>query len=267
MNPLLDPDRHLIVGHRGASGSAPENTVASFDLAVALGAEAFELDVRITADGVPVVFHDPTLDRTTGQSGSIRTSTAAQLGRLDAGATYSNDGGRTNPFRGQDIGIPTLAEVLRRYASMPILVELKEAAGAERVRQVIEAAGAVDRVVVASFRAQALAPFPSPPFLIGASRRDILSLYVRSRIGLGPRPGQNPRCYAVPIRYRDVVPVPTTGFVAAARRLGRPVHVWTVNDVPTAERLWDTGCAAMITNFPGLLLEARNRRFSPSLNP
>ncbi|MHB1328839.1 MAG: glycerophosphodiester phosphodiesterase, partial [Gemmatimonadales bacterium] len=87
MNPLLDPDRHLIVGHRGASGSAPENTVASFDLAVALGAEAFELDVRITADGVPVVFHDPTLDRTTGQSGSIRTSTATQLGRLDAGAT------------------------------------------------------------------------------------------------------------------------------------------------------------------------------------
>ncbi len=266
MNPLLDPDRHLIVGHRGASGSAPENTVASFDLAVTQGAEAFELDVRITADGVPVVFHDPTLVRTTGRAGAIGTTAAAELGRLDAGTTYSPDNGLSYPFRGQGIGVPTLAEILRRYPSMPILMELKEAAAADRVREVVEAADAVDRVVVASFLARALEPFPSPPFLIGASRRDILSLFVRSRIGLGPRKGRNPRCYAVPIRYRDLIPVPTPKFVAAANRFGRPVHVWTVNDVATAAGLWDTGCAAMITNYPGLLLEARNRRFGAPLN-
>lgn len=264
MNPLLDPDLRLIIGHRGASGSAPENTIASFDLALAQGAEAFELDVRISADGVPVVFHDPTLDRTTGEPGTVQTRTAAELAQLDAGATYSADG-LTYPFRGQGVGVPTLAEILRRYPDTPLLIELKEVAAAAPVQDAIRAAGATDRVVVASFLAGALDPFPSPPFLIGASRRDILRHYLRSGIGLGPRRGDTPRCYAVPVRYKDLIPVPTGRFVAAARRAGRPVHVWTVNDIETAERLWDLGCAGMITNYPALLLEARNRRFGAPL--
>jgi glycerophosphoryl diester phosphodiesterase len=65
MNPLLDLSSRPIIAHRGASGSAPENTIAAFERAVRQGADAIELDVRLTADGVPVVLHDATLDRTT----------------------------------------------------------------------------------------------------------------------------------------------------------------------------------------------------------
>jgi len=263
VNPLLDPDRHPIIGHRGASGDAPENTIASFDLALAQGAEAFELDVRIAADGVPVVIHDATLERTTGQPGLVRGATAAELGRLDAGRTYLANG--RYPFRGQGVGIPTLSSVLERYPNTPMLIELKEVAAAAPVQDAIRAANAVERVVVASFHADALRPFPSPPFLIGASRRDIIRLYLRSRVGLGPDRRENPRCYAVPARYRDLIPVPTPQFVAAARRAGRPVHVWTVNDAETATALWDIGCAGMITNYPARLLEARTRWLGPPL--
>src|SRR5215213_901611 len=78
--------RPLIVGHRGAMGYAPENTLASFERAVALGVDAVECDVHLSADGVPVVIHDHTLDRTTDGHGLVADHTLAQLKALDAGA-------------------------------------------------------------------------------------------------------------------------------------------------------------------------------------
>jgi glycerophosphoryl diester phosphodiesterase len=71
VNPLLDLDARPVIGHRGASGHAPENTLPSFALALAQGADALELDVHLTADGTPVVLHDATLDRTTDRRGPV----------------------------------------------------------------------------------------------------------------------------------------------------------------------------------------------------
>src|SRR5215218_5885046 len=91
-NPLLDLSARPVIAHRGASGSAPENTLAAFELAVRQGADAFELDVRLTADGVPVVLHDPTLDRTSDYRGPLAALRAADLRAIDAGARFSPDG-------------------------------------------------------------------------------------------------------------------------------------------------------------------------------
>ena len=256
-NLLLDPREHPIIGHRGASGTAPENTVVSFDLARSAGAEAFEFDIRLSADGVPVVIHDPTLERTTDGGGAVASRTVAELQRLDAGAQFTRDG-LTFPFRGQGVRIPTLAEVLARYPDVPMLVELKLVGAGGPVREALLAAQATDRVVIASFQSGAVDPFREPPFLPGASRREIVDLAVRSWLGLRPV-DRGVLAYSVPDRYRGWIPVPTRRFVRNARTLGRPVHVWTVNDVPTAEALWSVGCAGMITNFPGLLREARDR--------
>ena len=85
MHPLLHPGRHPVVGHRGASGAAPENTLASLDLALAESAEVLEFDVHLAADGVPVLLHDPSLDRTTNQSGPVRARTSTELSAVDAG--------------------------------------------------------------------------------------------------------------------------------------------------------------------------------------
>jgi len=253
---LTDPARRPIIGHRGASGAAPENTIASFDLALAQGAEAFEFDIRLTADAVPVVFHDPTLDRTTDAAGPLAARTLAQLELADAGAKYTPDGTQW-PYRGQGVRIPTLAAVLARYPGVPMLIELKIAEAAGPVRQALVSAGATGQAVVASFQPGAIASFLEPPFLAGASRREITDLVVRSFLGLKPR-NHGVRLYAVPDRYRGWIPVPTRRFVRNASALGCPVHVWTVNDVATAMALWSVGCSGMITNYPGLLREARD---------
>jgi glycerophosphoryl diester phosphodiesterase len=148
-NPLLDLSARPVIAHRGASGAAPENTLAAFELAARQGADAFELDVRLTGDGVPVVLHDPTLERTTDHSGPLAALRVGDLSDIDAGFTFSPDGGGTFPFRAGDVCIPTLTEVLRGFPEMPVLLELKEVAAQEAVRQVLLEEKAVDRCVLA----------------------------------------------------------------------------------------------------------------------
>jgi glycerophosphoryl diester phosphodiesterase len=254
VNPLLDLAARPVIAHRGASGSAPENTLVAFERAAEEGADAFELDVRLTADGVPVVHHDQTLDRTTAGTGMLRALRLEQLRLLDAGFRFTGDGGRTHPFRGGEARIPTLQEVLQAFPEVPCMVEIKEPEAQEAVRQVVLEQRAVERCVLASERHEALRVFREPPFATGASGAEIGALY---RAVLFRRvPESVPyRCLSVPLRHRGV-PVPTRGFVAAARRLGCPVHVWTVNEPATARLLWSRGVAGVVTNYPELMRNA-----------
>jgi glycerophosphoryl diester phosphodiesterase len=251
MNPLLDLSARPVIAHRGASASAPENTLPAFELAVSQGADAFELDVRLTRDGAPVVIHDATLERTTSLTGLVRARTLAELRMADAGHWYTPDGGRTMPCRGQGVRIPTLAEVLWAFPAMPVLIEVKEPDVQHAVHRVLVDEGACERCVVASEDDAALTLFRDGPVPCGASARDIGELYravlFRRRL---PRPRY--QLLSVPIRHRGL-PVPTRGFVAAARRLGCPVHVWTVNDPATARRLWARGVAGVVTNEPDVI--------------
>jgi glycerophosphoryl diester phosphodiesterase len=251
VNPLLDLDARPIIAHRGASGLAPENTLAAFELAAREGADAFELDVRLTLDGAPVVIHDHSLDRTTDASGLVRSRTLADLRSVDAGARFTTDRGRTFPYRGAGLTIPTLGEVLWAFPRMPILVEVKEPEAQEAVRRVLVDENAVDRCVPASDLSAALEVFREGPFARAASAQEVSDLYWavmwRRKIS-----GVSYRLLSVPIRYRGM-PVPTRSFVARARELGCPVHVWTVNRAATARRLWARGVAGMVTNLPSVM--------------
>lgn len=255
MNPLLDLALRPVIAHRGASGSAPENTLEAFELAVRQGADAFELDVRLTADEVPVVAHDPTLEWITGRRDSVAGQTLAQLREADAGARFSPDEGRTFPFRGAGVVIPTLAEVLEAFPDVPVLVDLKESRAQDAVRQLLLEKRAVDRCVLASDDMAALAVFGAAPFSRAASPREILQLYWgtilrRASLVASGRTIRSPyRVLSVPVRYRGLT-VPTASFVSAARARGCPVHVWTVNDPSLAQRLWKSGVAGIVTNFP-----------------
>ena len=134
--------RPLIMGHRGAMGHAPENTMASFALAHRLGVEAIELDVHLSADGVLVVHHDETLDRTTDGQGELAALTLAQLQQLDAGRHFSAE------YAGERI--PTLEEVLlwARGVQLPVVIEFKRNLN---VRAIVAAAIAlVDRLDAAA---------------------------------------------------------------------------------------------------------------------
>lgn len=263
---LLDPAARPVIGHRGAAAHAPENTLPSFELAAAVGAEAFELDVRISADGVPVVCHDPTLARTTDRNGVVAKLPLEQLARADAGARYSPDGGVSHPFRDRAIRVPRLEEVLERFPAMPLLLELKTADAARPVQRLLRRHGAETRCVVASFEHAAVTPFLKPPWLAGASRRAIVELAACALLGLRPR-DRGFRAYAVPYRYKDRVPVPTRRFIRAAARLGAPVHVWTVDAPAIAAELWARGVSGIITNDPGRIRQAREAGATGGLTP
>ena len=178
MNPLLDLDARLVIAHRGASTTAPENTLPAFEQAVRDGADAFELDVRLTRDGAPVVMHDAMLDRTTDLTGPVRARTLAELRMADAGHEFTRDRGRSFPFRGQSVRIPTLAEVLWSFPAVPVLVEVKEPDVQEAVRRVLLDQDACERCVVASEDDAALTLFRDGPVSCGASARDITELYL-----------------------------------------------------------------------------------------
>ena len=257
MNPLLDPDARLVIAHRGSSAEAPENTLPAFEAAVRRGADAIELDVRLTADGAPVVVHDATLDRTTDRTGPLAALTLAELRPVDAGWHFSPDLGRTHPFRGGDARVPTLGEVLWAFPRLNVLVEIKEPAAREAVRRVLLQEDAVARCVVASENPDALLGFEEPPLARGASAPEISALYWAALLRRRPAPAVY-RMLSVPLRHRGL-PVPTSGFVAAARARGCAVHVWTVDSPDTARRLWRRGVSGIVTNVPGTMVEARRQ--------
>jgi glycerophosphoryl diester phosphodiesterase len=229
----------------------------AFALAIEQGADAIELDVRLSADREPVVLHDATLDRTTETRGRVGTYALAELMKLDAGARFTPDNGRTFPFRAASVRIPTLAEVLRAFPEVPFLVDIKEVAAQEPVRRVALEARAAERCVFASEHHSALDAFRSPPFRVAASGAEIGALY--RAVLLRRLPAAVPyQALSVPERHRGLR-IPTPRFVSAARSLGCPVHVWTANDAATARRLWGVGVAGIVTNYPDRIrAERRN---------
>src|SRR5829696_6935884 len=97
----------------------------AIDNGMSLGSDGLEIDVHLSADGIPVVIHDPTLDRTTDRTGPVSALTAVDLARVDAGFWFTIDG--AHPFRGQGIGIPRLDDVLARHKTARIIIEMKGA--------------------------------------------------------------------------------------------------------------------------------------------
>lgn len=254
---LLVPGPPLVIAHRGDRAHHPENTLGAFRAALALAPDALELDVHLSADGEVVIIHDPTLDRTCDRAGIVRTLTWKELQGVDAGARFTLDRGRSFPFRGTGLGILRFADVLEEFASLPLLVEIKTPEASLPLRRLVERAGAEGRVAVASMHEAAVAPFRDSRIPVGAARPDAVRLYLQSLVGRRPR--------AVPYAFAALtpnycgLPVPVMRFARMLRPLGVPMHVWTVNDPRTAERMWRGGVTGIVTDDPGALLERRRR--------
>src|SRR5439155_273566 len=114
-----------LFAHRGASGLIPENTLDAFAAGLKTGAERLELDVHATSDGVVVVLHDETLERTTDGTGPVRALSLAVVARLDAGYRFRAPDG-TYPYRDRGLGVPTLAALLEAFPGVPLNIELKQ---------------------------------------------------------------------------------------------------------------------------------------------
>ncbi|HEY8164621.1 MAG TPA: glycerophosphodiester phosphodiesterase family protein [Gemmatimonadaceae bacterium] len=255
MNVLLDQSRHPVVGHRGNSAHAPENTLESFAQAIALGVDAIEFDVRLSSDAIPVVHHDPDVARTTDGIGLVAGLTAQQLAKLDAGARFTRDQGRSYPYRGKGIGIPRFEEVLTSFPSTPALIELKTPAVALAIRKVIEDLHAEDRCVVDSFTSEALRVFDGSRIAVGATRPDVVRLMREVVTG---RPVTPPvfAALCIPLSYYGL-PLPVRRFARISPSNGFVVHIWTINDPKVAISLWKSGVNGIISDDPGPMIAAR----------
>ncbi len=230
-----------VIGHRGAAAHAPENTLASFRAAAALGCRMVEFDVRLSADGVPVVFHDDSLERTTDGAGAVAACPLAGLRRLDAGRWFAP------AFAGEPI--PTLAEALVLCAGLGLAVniEIKPEAGAEATTA--RAAMAVARAawppglpppLVSSFRPAALAAaaLAAPDWPRGLLVGGVPADWRQRAEALG--------CVAL---HADEAGLDQAA-VAAVRAAGLAVLAYTVNDSARAEALWRAGVAAVFADAP-----------------
>ena len=235
---LLDVQARPIIAHRGASGEFPENTLLAFEQALLQGADAVELDVRVTADGIPVVIHDGTVDRTTNGQGNVRDFSARALAGFDAGS-----GER----------IPTVEQVLESFPQVPLIIELKEAAAVHPLLEALRKHNAAQRVLIGSFLHTALTAIPREQFHRAASRIEVLVYWLASRVraALRRRPYEG---FTVPVSYRGTTVVDRM-FVTAAAKRGMPVHVWTVDSPALAHRLREFGVAGIITNYPRRMQE------------
>lgn len=233
----------LVFAHRGGMALGPENRLSTFDAGMNAGADGLELDVHLSADGVVVVHHDETLERTTSGSGAVSSKTAAELAGL---------------------GVPTLPDVLGRYPGARIIIEMKQdaVALAEAVVRDVHHAGAVDRVCAAGFGSSAVTAVRKllPALATSAHREEVRRALHRSWVRWPLRSCawdgyQVPECAG---RLRIV----SRRFIEYAHLAGLKVQVWTVDEESDMRRLLDWGVDALISNRPDLAVRVRDSLLS-----
>lgn len=237
-SPWLTTNRPLIIGHRGASADAPENTLAAFALAMEQNADGIEFDVQLCADGVPVIMHDDTVDRTCDGTGRVSDLTLAELRMM----TIDNEH-----------VVPTLDELFEMLGRRALYnVELK----ALGIRDGGLAAAVADRIAGYSLGDRAIVSSFSP-FVVREARRNLphsvpVAHLRESRLmqvahTLVPAEADHPDHALV-----------DKAMMAWAQRRGLRVNVWTVDDPAEARRLVGLGVHGLITNRPGALRAALN---------
>lgn len=261
----LKPTLHI--AHRGGALVAPENTLEAFSLAVRVHrTDMLELDVHLSRDGEVVVAHDETLERCTDGEGPLAALTLAELRRLDAGYRFTPDEGRTFPFRGQGVRLPTLREVLRAFPTLRINVELKpDVAHAEDVlARLLTDEAALGRVCLGSEQdAIAERLVRVLPDACHFYPRDALAAFVLA-LKAGEAPPEDAR-YTVldmPLYFGEVRLVDDALLKAAAER-GKWINVWTVDDPAEMDRLLQEGVGGIMTDRPELLRQRMDASGKP----
>lgn len=245
----------LIIGHRGASAVAPENTMAAFREALAVGADGIEFDVRLTRDGVPVVIHDSTLRRTGRLPHRVADLTWTEISKIDVGSWFASS------FEKETV--PTLAELFTLfqtndstlYLEMKCDTAVEQRPLAEACVRLIKEHSLQERVIVECFQLPALKilkqldpeiktvalfePAITNPSVLSDQR------IINQAMDVGAA--------ALALHHR----LAREGLVQKAKRAGLHVAVWTVDDPAWIERARAIGIDALITNNPEKMIQAR----------
>jgi glycerophosphoryl diester phosphodiesterase len=232
------------VAHRGASHDRPENTLSAFDEALRQGCDGLELDLRISADGIPVVFHDHDLRRAGRPDRRVEDLSVAEIATLDVGSSFDSR------FGGERI--PSLREVLERYLGRThLLLELKGSGDEQRDRDLVRATAELlrqaetgKRVFVLSFHPQILEATAELAPRLGR----VLNLKPPPRLDDRLRAAL-PGLAALSVDVRGLTPA----FGREVREAGQRLWVWTCNRAGSVDRALEAGAAAVISDRPAWL--------------
>lgn len=257
----------IFAAHRGGARLAPENTMAAFlDARDRWGVDMLEMDVRLSADGVVMVIHDETVDRTTDGTGRVADLPLTALRELDAGARFTDLHGEPS-FRGRGVGVPTFDEVLEAFPRTRLNVEAKCAEVAAPLVEAIRRHGAAHRVLVAAEFERNRRSVRGYEGAWGASRSQLIPFWILHRL---PGAGRlyTPPCdvLQVPRRFRGR-PVVTPRLLAEAHARNIPVHVWVVDDPVEMRDLLARGVDAIQTDRPDLLARVLHEETGRPLPP
>jgi glycerophosphoryl diester phosphodiesterase len=244
----LDAPTPLAFAHRGGAAAGDENTVAAFSRAVGLGYRYLETDTHATADGVAVVFHDHTLARIAGRPERIRELRWADLSRIRV------DG---------EQAVPRLSEVLDAWPDIRFNIDVKDDAAVEPTLAAVRAAGAQDRVLLASFsdaRTARMRAALGPSVATSLGSRGVAQLWAASRAGRGAA-RLTARVAAAQVPQRQgPLRVVDERFVRYAHRLGLQVHVWTIDTPDRMHELLDLGVDGIMTDRIDVLRDVYTAR-------
>jgi len=254
--------RPLVIAHRGGAGIAPENTLFAFKRSVELGVDILELDIRSTVDGELVVFHDATVNRTTDGTGVVAAMTFDEIKKLDAGFRWTNDGGKTFPFRGKDIKIPTLREVFEAFPAVKINIEPKHnmPSPVKPLCDLIKEFNRTDKVIVGTFQDEVLQDFRQTckGVATSASPSEVSFFLAKYKLGLSASYSPEMQVLQIPEKLGSLQIV-TEDYIKAAHERNLDIHVWTIDDIADMKRLIAIKVDGIMTNYPDRLLELLNK--------
>jgi glycerophosphoryl diester phosphodiesterase len=257
------PDQHtpLVLAHQGGEGIRPTNTAVAFRDTLAMGVDVLDADIHMTKDGVLVLGHDETVDRTTNGTGAIRDMTYDQLKLLDAAYDFSTDGGKTFPYRGQGLKILTVDEFFDQFPNVRYGLEIKQTTpeAAEKLCQTIQSRKLEKAVLLSSFIQENMDKFRQscPSVATSATEKEAKMFYIFHRLGLAGLYRAKFGSLQVP-EYSGPTRVLTPRFVHDAQKKGIEVVPWTINEEPDLHRMIDLKVDGINTNYPDRLLKIIN---------
>lgn len=248
----------LVLAHQGGENLWPSNTLLAFERSAALGADVIDTDMHLTRDGVLVLMHDQTVDRTTDGTGALRDLTLAEVKALDAGYDFSLDDGQTFPYRGQGLRVPTVEELFQAFPEGRFGIEIKQTdpeATAEAFCGLMRRYQVEDQVLVSSFRQANMDAFRQecPEVATSATEGEVRLFYVLYRLWLIDVLSPTYHALQVP-EASGGIHLLTPGFVRAAERRGLSVIPWTINETEDLQRILALGVDGINTDNPDRLL-------------
>ncbi|NLN18553.1 MAG: phosphatase PAP2 family protein [Firmicutes bacterium] len=245
----------IVIGHQGAAGLAPGNTLAAFGQGLQAGSHILQLDVRRSLDRIPMVFAEENTESVTGVKGIVSDMSLVELRRLDAGYSFTVDG-QAYPYRGKNVRIPTLEMVLTAYPTAYFYVNIKDRGedAARDVLAVLDAAGARHRVIVVCDDGPTIRHFRTlaPEVPTGLAQDEIRRFFIMVRLGVGV-------FYRAPARYllmphrRGVIQLANPAHIRLAHRAGMKVHVGVVNNRQVMKQMIAAGADGILTDWPNHL--------------